>query len=49
MGLVNEVTIAMVLDGMDLTDAQWVILEPFFGQSAVAMDAGGPGAIRAPC
>ena len=30
MGLVNEVTIAVVLDGMDLTDAQWTILEPMF-------------------
>ena len=26
----NEVTIAVVLDGMDLTDAQWAILEPLF-------------------
>src|SRR4249920_2045964 len=30
MGSVNEVTIAVVLDGMDLTDAQWAILEPLF-------------------
>jgi transposase len=27
---VNEVTIAVVLDGMDLTDAQWAVLEPTF-------------------
>ena len=26
----NKVTIAVVLDGMDLTDAQWEILEPLF-------------------
>ena len=26
----NEVTIAVVLDGMDLTDAQWAVLEPTF-------------------
>ena len=26
----NEVTIAVVLDGMDLTDAQWTILESLF-------------------
>jgi transposase len=27
---VNEITIAVVLDGMDLTDAQWAVLEPTF-------------------
>jgi transposase len=27
---VNKVTIAVVLDGMDLTDAQWAVLEPIF-------------------
>jgi transposase len=27
---VNKVTIAVVLDGMDLTDAQWAVLEPTF-------------------
>ena len=26
----NEVTIAVVLDGMDLTDKQWAVLEPMF-------------------
>ena len=26
----NKVTIAVVLDGMDLTDAQWAVLEPTF-------------------
>ena len=29
-GSVNEVTIAVVLDGMDLTDTQWAVLEPIF-------------------
>jgi transposase len=41
---VNEVTIAVVLDGMDLTDAQWTVLEPLFRPPRRADGRGRPWA-----
>ena len=43
----NEVTLAVLLDGMDLTDAQWAVLEPIFVRVVDRMDAVGHGHIRA--
>ena len=39
--------IAVVLDGMDLTDAQWAVLEPTFRPRRRRMGAAGRGPIRA--
>jgi transposase len=38
---VNEVTIAVVLDGMDLTDAQWTILGPLLPKPRLRRDRRG--------
>ena len=37
----NKVTIAVVLDGMDLTDAQWTILAPLLPTPRVRRDKRG--------
>ena len=39
--------IAVVLDGMDLTDAQWAVLEPS-ARAVARMGAAGRGPIREP-
>jgi hypothetical protein len=39
--------IAVVLDGMDLTDAQWAVLEPTFRPRRRPDGAAGRGPIRA--
>jgi hypothetical protein len=40
--------IAVVLDGMDLTDVQWAVLEPTFRPRVARMGAAGRGPIRGP-
>ena len=37
----------VVLDGMELTDAQWAVLEPTFGPAVARMDVADRGPIRA--
>lgn len=46
----NKVTIAVVPDGMDLTDAQWMILAPLLPTPRLRRDSvAGRGAIRGTC
>jgi len=40
--------IAVVLDGMDLTDVQWAVLEPTFARAVARMRGAGRGPIRGP-